>query len=68
MTSQPNYMRVADVIAYFDNHNFNYVGFWDHIQVFENIAMLPTTFVKTRINEQEFREMQCQVTTYIFDI
>lgn len=70
MTSQEangSYMRFFDVMKYFEDNDISIESPIDEfIVVIDGIKFFNTRFLKCHIPSQDFREMQCKVTTSVF--
>jgi hypothetical protein len=60
-----NFMLASNVFEYFQKNNLK-GSFWDVIVTIEGKTMIPTQAIKSQIGTEQFRQMECEVTTYSF--
>lgn len=77
MTNDPNiikisghYMSLNEALSYISENNllnkFNFGWLFSSSLQFEGIFYIQTHEFRTRLTEQEWKEMECNVTTFIF--
>jgi hypothetical protein len=59
-------MTAKDVDLYFQKNSLK-GSFWNEIITIEGKTMIPTQAIKSQIGEDQFRQMECEVTTHCFD-
>lgn len=60
-------MQASNVLSYFQQNNL--VGNFWNVSVFKDgLTWIPSEVIKEAIGEEQFRKMECEVTTWITDL